>query len=100
MIDREQMIRAFALNLNVVKRQIDGLTQADSLLQPPFRGNCMNWVLGHITVNQNQIVKLLGEEPVLTDAEHAHYETNSQPVTDDGEDNLRLERLLDALDKS
>ena len=48
MITTEDLITALGRNLDVIKAQTKGLSHADSLLQLPFRGNCLNWVLGHI----------------------------------------------------
>ena len=54
----------FDANLWIIKRQTDGLSNADSLMQPTFRANCLNWVLGHIVVGRNRALVLLGLEPV------------------------------------
>ena len=97
MIDRDQLAQAYAVNLNIIKRQAAGLSHADSLLQPPFRGNCLNWVLGHIAVNRDRVLRLLGEEPVLSEAETARYATGSEPVTGDQDGVLKLEELLERL---
>jgi len=100
MIDHEQLANAFGVNLNIIKRQIDGLTHEDSLRQPPFRGNCLNWVLGHIAVSRNVALETLGEVPVLSEDQAAHYVTGSEPVTAAGEEAMTLEELLDALEKA
>lgn len=36
----------------LVHRLVNGLTQAETLLQLPFRVNYLNWVLGHIVTNR------------------------------------------------
>jgi len=100
MITPEQLAEWFALNLRVIKMQTDGLTHADSLLQPPVRGNCMNWVLGHIARYRNDVLVALGEEPALDPAAAVCYQTNSAPVTCEGEGVLPLEALLAALQRS
>jgi uncharacterized damage-inducible protein DinB len=100
MITPEQLVNAFALNLNIIKRQTEGLTHQDSLLQPPFRGNCLNWVLGHIAVNRNRVLQVLGEASMLSEAEAARYKSGSEPVTGDEEGVLTLEKLLDALERA
>jgi uncharacterized damage-inducible protein DinB len=100
MINSEQLVNAFAVNLNIIKRQTEGLTHQDSLLQPPVRGNCLNWVLGHIAVNRNRTLRALGQEPVLTEAETARYITDSEPVTENDKGVLALEKLLDALERA
>jgi uncharacterized damage-inducible protein DinB len=97
--DREILIDNFAFNQNVIHRQTDGLTHADSLLQLPFRGNCLNWVLGHILDTRNTVLKLLGAQPVFTKEEASLYGHGSDPITGEGKA-LPLERLLADLDES
>jgi len=38
------------------------MSQADSLIQLPFRSNCMNWIVGHILTNRYNVLRLLGAE--------------------------------------
>ncbi len=100
MIDPEQLANAFGLNLNIIRMQTEGLTHEDSLLQPPFRGNCLNWVLGHITLNRNRVLEALGEEPVLSAEETVLYETGSEPLTGEEDGVLTLVMLLAALERA
>lgn len=80
----------------VITRQTEGITHEDSIQQLPFRGNCMNWVLGHIISSRGRMLKLLEKEPVLTEEENGHYESGSEPITDDTYA-LQFERLMDML---
>ncbi len=100
MIDPEQLANAFGLNLNIIRMQTEGLTHEDSLLQPPFRGNCLNWVLGHIATNRNRVLTALGEDPVLIAGETARYKTGSDPITEKEEGILTLVMLLAALERA
>lgn len=100
MITPQELVDAYAENLAIIKQQTAGLTHADSLLQPPCRGNCLNWVLGHIAASRNGLLKLLGEEAVLSDAQAARYDYGSEPVTGEGEGVLRMEKLLAALERA
>jgi uncharacterized damage-inducible protein DinB len=100
MLDAEELAGAFARNLGVIHMQTAGLTHADTLIQPPFRGNSLNWVLGHVLNNRNRILQALGERPVVAEAEIAHYLTDSEPVTSDGEGVWSLESLLDGLGRA
>lgn len=83
--------------LNVTRRQTEGLTHEDTLVQLPFRGNCMNWVLGHIISTRGVMLTILDAEPMFTDAENAIYVTGSAPITD-GTNALRFETLLEKLE--
>src|SRR4051794_34011801 len=100
MISSTDLADAFARNVSLIRRQTDGLTHADSLLQPPFRGNCLNWIVGHIGVNRDNVLRLLGEQPVMA-ADGTRYERHSDPVTDGADEAiLPLDELLARLDRS
>ena len=64
MITPVQLAEAFERNVSIAQMQAKDLTHEDSLLQPPFRGNCLNWVLGHMLSNRDAILGWLGEAPV------------------------------------
>ena len=61
MIDPGLLANGFESNTWVILKQVEGLTHEDSLIQPPFRGNCLNWVLGHIADNRNTMLRFAGE---------------------------------------
>lgn len=96
----EHIANGFDRNRNLVHRQADGLSHADSLLQPPFRGNCFNWVLGHIVVHRDKVIRVLDGEPVLDSATTDRYENESNPITEDGPHIVDFARLLSMLDES
>jgi uncharacterized damage-inducible protein DinB len=99
MITTTDLIGAFERNLGIIKAQTQGLSHADCLLQLPFRGNCLNWVLGHIATNRNTILLFLGEEAILSEAHAKRYGFNSDPVGEDAGDILTLEQLLMVLEQ-
>lgn len=99
MLSANDLAEAFARNVTIIKRQTDGLTHEDSLLQPPFHGNCLNWVLGHIAASRDDVLDLLGEPPVLGDA-GARYKRGSEPLVAEEDGTLRLDALLDRLDRA
>ena len=99
MITATDLIGVLERNLGIIKAQTQGLSHADSLLQLPFRGNCLNWVLGHIAANRNTMLRFLGEEAILSEAHVKRYEFNSEPVCGDAGDILTLEQLLMVLDQ-
>jgi hypothetical protein len=49
----------------VIRAQTEGLTHEQSTQQPPFRGDCMNWVLGHIAENRDKVLLALEQEEVM-----------------------------------
>ena len=100
MISTQELLEAFARNLNIIQAQTEGLSHEQCLLQPPFRGNCMNWVLGHMAETRNSLLKTLGEKPILTEKECARYGHGSEPVCADREGVIKLGRLLAMLQHS
>ena len=100
MITVTDLIGVLERNLGIVKAQTQGLTHADSLLQLPFRGNCMNWVLGHLADNRNTILLLLGEQAILSKAQAKRFGYGSEPVCGEAEDLLTLHQLLSLLEQS
>ena len=99
MITTTDLIGGLERNLGIIQAQTKGLSHADSLLQLPFRGNCLNWVLGHLADNRNTLLRLLGEEAILSEAHARRYGYGSEPVCGDGDDILTLEQLLTALEQ-
>jgi uncharacterized damage-inducible protein DinB len=99
-ITTTDLIQGLERNLGIIKAQTEGLSHADSLLQLPFRGNCLNWVLGHMADNRNTMLHFLGEEAILSEAHSARYGYGSEPVCGDADDILTLEQVLTALEQS
>jgi hypothetical protein len=99
MITASDLSAGYALNVRLIKRQTEGLSHADSLIQTPYNINSLNWVLGHITVNRDNVFRALGAQPLLTEAQTQRYIRNSEPVRQDGADILRLEELLELLER-
>jgi uncharacterized damage-inducible protein DinB len=97
MITKEQLTEGFEVNVRLIQRQTEGLTHADSLLHTPYNINTLNWVIGHIAVNRDRVLRLIGETTLLSDAEFDRYKTGSDPVREDDGTVIRLERLLEIL---
>ena len=97
---QDQLREGFARNLWVIKQQTKGLNHDDALKQPPFRGNCMNWVLGHLLESRNRVLGLLGQDQNISDQEMARYAAGSEPVVADGPDVISLDELLKRFEQS
>ena len=93
----ELISRGFRRNHRVILSQAEGLSEADALRQSGYNTNCFNWVVGHIVAGRDDILEMLGVEPVLGRAASERYRRESDPITGDGPGVLSLERLLVAL---
>ena len=99
MITAAEMTTMLAQNLKVIGLQTAGLTHADSMLQLPFRGNCLNWVLGHMVVSRNYMLRIAGAEPLWDEARSAAYAFGSEAMTADA-DAVDMGTILADLDRS
>jgi hypothetical protein len=100
MITPRQMADAYGRNVAIVKMQTRDMTQAESMIQLPFRANCMNWIVGHILTNRNTVLGLLGQPPALDPQLAERYVRDSAPVSEGEPGVLPLETLLGALERS
>jgi hypothetical protein len=95
----ESILFNFGRNMIFLREKTDGLTHAESVLQPPFPGlNCLNWQVGHIAAFRNRLLQLLGEEPTLDAAIAQRYVAGSDPVLGDEPGIGQLGDLLRAID--
>jgi hypothetical protein len=99
-MDVKQLENVYKRNLIVIKRQIDGLTHADSLIQPPFRGNCLNFILGHMAGSRQNVLEVLGVEGLMSEGQMARYTREADPIKEDGDDVMTLDQIMGVMDKS
>jgi uncharacterized damage-inducible protein DinB len=95
MVTIQDFLRMLTIEQSLVQTQTQGLTQADTLIQPQPSGNCMNWVLGHTLENQVILLKLLGGETPIPETDLANYQRESASIRADGPGVLPIERLLE-----
>ncbi len=100
MITAQNLVAMYDRNVLFIKQLTEGLTHADSLVQPPVSGNCMNWVLGHLTVYRNRISEILGQPLVIDPAVANRYVRESKPVTGDEPGLGQLPQLVAAIEAS
>jgi uncharacterized damage-inducible protein DinB len=63
---QDVLVEQFAVLYGGAARNLDGMTQEDSLVAVGG-GNCANWMLGHLVNVHNGIMQLAGGEPVWED---------------------------------
>jgi len=66
MISIQNLTNFYARNVEIIKMQTENITQEESLIQLPFRSNCLNWVVGHVLANRCNILDLLGADDLRT----------------------------------
>ena len=84
---------------HVVRLNVEGLTQEETLLKPSGGGNCMNWVVGHLLAIYDVTLPALGQKPVLAPAIQKRYDRGSAPLRD-GTEAVQIGELMTAWDES
>ena len=74
------LVSMYEFSYGAINRNLDGVTQEESLFIPEPAGNCINWVVGHIVAARNTVLTLAGGSPVLTGDGAAHYRRGSDPI--------------------
>lgn len=102
-VEEYSLITNFASTLSstqyVIDRQVEGLTHEDSVQQLPFRGNCLNWMLGHIVASRERMYTLLDVPFAWADDKYDPYRSGSEPITT-SEEALLFEEILADLKSS
>ena len=75
-----EIANMYEFSYGAIKRNLEDVTNEESLVQPPGAGNCLNWVLGHIVAARNTVLKLAGGTPVVGEDVAAHYRRGSDPL--------------------
>jgi len=78
----QPLLDTLRLNSGMIKRQLNGISHEETLIQPPFQANCMNWTLGHLLTSRDAMLELLSLPPVLTPTEKKIYDRGSLPLAD------------------
>ena len=100
MISIQTLINFYERNVEIIRMQTENLSHEDSLIQLPFRSNCMNWVVGHLVTNRCNILELLGAEDIRPEIDLDHYERESDPVLANDDRVLPLADLLIHLEET
>jgi hypothetical protein len=97
--DAQNLSLSFKTTNWLIKKLAKDLDHAGSVRQPPFPGNCFNWVLGHILAGRNEVLNYLEVSPIWGDDELALYKTGSPSISGQ-EDAIPLSDLMETLELS
>ena len=74
-----ELTSMYEFSYAAIKRNLDGVTHAESLIKPEPAGCNLNWVLGHVVVARGTILNLAGKTPILNGDEAAPYRRGADP---------------------
>ena len=90
------LAKQFTRNTRFLAGQLEGISHEQSLVQPDFGANCLNWTVGHILQYRGNVASLVGIELSETQGLD-RYARESDPITEDGPGVVALDALMDRL---
>jgi hypothetical protein len=63
----------FGICSHVLEKNLSGVSHEESLVNPEPAGNCLNWVVGHLTWARNGALLLFGQQPMFPSDDFAAY---------------------------
>lgn len=91
---QQTIAHQFGLVYRIIEVNVAGMTAEQSLAQPSTGGNCANWILGHLTNVQNNLMQALGQPPVWESEQLAR--AGWEPITAKGQ-SIEWETVRDKL---
>ena len=76
MNDPEAFIQRLERNNSILQQQVAGLTHAESIIQVEFPGRCLNWIVGHLVTYRDEMLRVLGAQPIWDADRHERYSLN------------------------
>jgi hypothetical protein len=98
---QSDLIEDYSRNSTLLKRHLEGLNHADTLIRPNGTGNCINWILGHMLLCRVEMLAFLGQPAPFTTEALKRYDSGSAPIGPDSTGICSLEQLIawwDAVD--
>jgi hypothetical protein len=95
----KKLIDEYEFHTRLIHRFVDGISHEESLLQPPFEANCLNWILGHIVNNRSHTLEVLGIPHIWQTEVRALYDIGTAPIKP-GSESIYFDLLHQYLDQS
>jgi len=99
MIQPKFLKELFVDSHSAVKIYTMGITHDESVWQPPFGGNSVNWIMGHLVVSRCNFLMLLNVPSIWNMDQCMRFIPGSSPVTGEA-DSVPFESLLKDFDRT
>ncbi len=79
----EQLLKQYKFADMAFKMNMKGVSHEDSIVLPKPAGSCINWIVGHLLATREDILELLGIDPMQSDEEtKPYYRDGDSSATD------------------
>lgn len=95
----KEWMATLSLNHRVIEMQTKGLTHADTLIALPFRGNRMNWTLGHLAEHRDWMLRAVDCTTLMPANQVLIYRSGSDELTNDA-NAVQMDTLMTYLEQA
>ncbi len=81
-----------------MNKNLDGISQEESLRSPEGGGNCINWIVGHIIVTRDALLEFLGLDRMCDEKLTQLYIQGAEPIGPDTAEDV--EKLMNIFKQS
>lgn len=92
----QSLIGDYQFHNMLILRFVDGINHEESVLQLPFKHNCMNWILGHIINNRSHVLETVDASHAWQEEVRNLYHTDTPPITSESK-SVEFSRLIEQL---
>ena len=86
----EEVKTVFKFSAHVINKNLEDISQEESVITPGGGGSSINWILGHILITRDYLLNLLGFESQCDDNMEQIYERGTQKVTIENAVDLKI----------
>ncbi len=79
----EQLSTILGHNHYVINKNLEGITQKESMICTSAGENKINWLLGHIVASRDTLLDQLGIDPAMNDETYSIYERTTEKFNND-----------------
>jgi len=99
MIRRKILFMLFTDSYDAIKQQIESISHSVSVQQPPFGGNCIHWITGHLVVARCNLLLLLDVPSIWQIDKCKKFVPGSSPIIN-AEDAIPFETIRTDLERT
>ncbi|MGB3715930.1 MAG: DinB family protein [Candidatus Promineifilaceae bacterium] len=99
MIHPQFLEEVFADSYSAIQHHTKEIRHTESVWQPPFGGNSINWIMGHLVVSRCNFLMLLDVPSIWSMDQCLRFIPGSSPVTEEV-DSVPFDSLISAFDQT
>jgi hypothetical protein len=93
-----EVITLFKYTHYVINKNLEGITDEEALKIPDGKGNCINWIMGHIVFNRDSAMETAGIDKLCTKEFEELYKTGTS--LSEPSKAVKISKMIELINKS